>query len=150
MFLLPGFLFLSSFALLVTELGECCSFLDKELGGSTGSEMQGWGMQPHSESQLLREPKQHMAVYQHSEHYSSRLVAASSSTSGSGKEDTCLARPPSLAPGTVRHLEGAQLKIHDMKKVGTGTGRKVLMPVFPALKQDSKEFKSSNPAWVTM
>lgn len=110
MFLLPGFLLSRSFTHLVTELGECCSFLDKELGGSTGSEMWEWGMQPHFESQLLREPKQHMAVYQHSEHYSSRPAATSSSTSGSGKEATCLACPLSLVPGTVRHLEGAQFK----------------------------------------
>lgn len=34
MCLLPGFLLLSSFALLITELGECCSFLDKEIGGA--------------------------------------------------------------------------------------------------------------------
>lgn len=31
-FLLPGFLLSSCFALLITELGEGCSFLDKELG----------------------------------------------------------------------------------------------------------------------
>lgn len=60
----------------------------------------------------------------------------------------------SLAPDTVRHLEGAQLKIQwheegrDRQKNAGSAG--VLMPVFPALKQDSKEFKSSRPAWATI